>query len=275
MGQGIVFGESSDGPWIIGVTADLTPYDTTEDWLNKQPKGNASSVGYEFLRWVGPKSDGKALVFQYVGPGNDGKCEKRFIMLNMEDKSLYTLEVSTWFEADAAVTLDPDIEHALETFQATGLVTTNSSGSYRTIRNWDCDATFRIPPDWVDRGYLGESKIVSPEDQRTNEEWNATHQDLIQNAEGDGPIGPDARSLYISCQEADTRSHSDDKKLNINGLTAYEVVDAGKMPDGTSVTNYTIVLGKEKTMMISLGETEYDKLPDTVKQIIQSISFEK
>jgi hypothetical protein len=278
MGQGIVFGESPDGPWIIGVSAELTPYDTTEDWLNAQPKVSASSRGYELIRWIGAQTDGKVLVAEYVGPGLDGSTYgKRLFMMTVKNGSLYTMYIDTWNEADAVLTVDPDIERALETFQATGLVTTDSTGSYRTIQNWECGATIHIPPDWSDHGLLGGSKILSPEDERINEEWANANQELFQNAEGDGPIGPDARSLYISCQynvvREDLKSTSL-KTIKINGRNAFEVADTGKMPDGTSVTNYKIILEGPKVMEIYLGQTEYDNLSETVKQIIQSISFE-
>lgn len=246
------------------------------DWLNAQPKGSISSVGYELLRWIGSETDGKALVFEYVGPGDDGKYGKRFVLLNVKNKSLYTLHINTWHDADEVVTLASDIERALETFQATGLVTTDSTGSYRTIQNWECDATFHIPPDWVDWGILGESKILSPEDVRVNKEWVDTHPDLFENAEGEGPIGPDARSLYISCQDNLEKKDLKSpilKTIQIDGVDAYEIADPFRMPDGTPITNYYIVVGGGRSMEIYLGQTEYEDLPDVIKQIIKSISF--
>ena len=193
----------------------------------------------------------------------------------VKNGTLYMIEIKKYFGENETPTLDPELMNALETLQVSGLVTTDATGSYIIIRNSSCGATFHVPPGWADYGILGESKIVSPEDQRTNEEWDKANQDLIKNEEGDAPLGPDARSLYLSCQDADARSHDGDKKLSINGHVAYEVINTGRMPDGTPITNYSIVIKKEKTMTIELGQTEYDKLPDTVKQIIQSISFEK
>jgi len=147
----------------------------------------------------------------------------------------------------------------------------------KTIRNTECNFTFKIPEDWSVRGLLGESKILSPENERENEEWANTHQEMFENVEGDGPIGPDARSLFISCQydiaENDLKSTSL-KTIRIDGWNAYEVSDAGKMPDGTQITNYQIILKGPKTLEIHLGRTEYDDLSDEVKRIIGSISFE-
>lgn len=152
------------------------------------------------------------------------------------------------------------------------------SNGEKTIKNTRCNFTFNIPTDWSVHGILGESKILSPENERENEEWANTHQELFENVEGDGPIGPDARSLYISCQyviaENDLKSTSL-KTTQIDGWNAYEISDTGNMPDGTPFTNYQIVLKGPKTLEIHLGQTEYDDLSNEVKQIVESISFER
>jgi hypothetical protein len=190
------------------------------------------------------------------------------------------------------------------------IITPSSSASepgYQTIRNTFCGVTFVIPSKWSVDGFLGESKIRSPEDQRKNAEWERTHQDLVQNEEGDAPL-TDVRSLVIFCQEnirsylrdfsgsayfkdfenaltladafASDAFHANDsnvallKTMKINGRDAYEIADAGKMWDGTPVTNYSIVLGQGEIIVIALDLTEYDNLSDAAKQIIQSISFE-
>lgn len=310
IGQATTFKTSADGPRIISIFAESTPYNTTKDWLKAQSEGSASSRGYEFIRWIGSQIDEKVLVTEYVGPGNDSIYEKRFRMIAVKNKSLYTVDMGIWHKADAEATIDPDIEHALETFQATGLVTTDSTGSYKTIENRECGATFHIPPDWSNYSMFGESKILSPEDEHENEEWNNANQELIQNAEGD-VIGLDARSLYIACQSKDVESyindlssdstkykdfvdnatlsdvfsseafHSADSNLaliktrQIDGKSAYEISKTNKTREGVYATNYKIILEGKKVMEIELGRTEYDDLSNTVKQIIQSISFEE
>lgn len=179
----------------------------------------------------------------------------------------------------------------------------------KTVKNTMCGFTFTIPADWSISGLLGGSKILSPEDKRENEEWAETHQELFQNTEGEGPIGPDARSLYISCQyntetylgyfsrspyfknfESTTRladafttgAFSDKgsnpgliKTMDIDGRVAYEISETNKVRDGSLHTNYVIILEQKKVVEIHLGQIEYDNLSDTVKQIIQSISFEE
>lgn len=153
-----------------------------------------------------------------------------------------------------------------------------SNGDQQVLQNTQCDFTFKIPKDWEVHGILGESKILSPEDERVNQEWVNENQEQLQNAEGEDPGGPDARTLYISCQDIgkiDDLKSSVLKTIKINGRDAYEVADAGKMPDGTPFTNYRLILEKEQVTEIHLGQIEYDKLSETVKQIIQSISFEK
>lgn len=148
----------------------------------------------------------------------------------------------------------------------------------QTIKNTACDFTFVLPADWTVIGLLGESKILSPANERENETWAETHQNLLmQNQEGEAPLGPDARTLYISCQynlEKEDLKTTVLKTIQIDGVDAYEIADTGPMPDGTPVTNHRIIVGGGRAMDIHLGQTEYDNLSETVKQIIQSISFE-
>jgi hypothetical protein len=185
-----------------------------------------------------------------------------------------------------------------------------SSGKdvWQTMNNSSCGISYRIPADWKASGYLGESNIVSPEDARQNSEWAKVHQDLLAKEEGDAPLGPDARSLYISCQydvktyletfslsrqykefsgkaalaEAFATSAFNNKGSDlalvktvvVGGQKAYEISYTTRMPDGTPNTTYEIVVesgGKVNEFM--LGHTEYDKLPETVRQIIDSITF--
>ncbi len=155
-----------------------------------------------------------------------------------------------------------------------------STDNEQVIQNTQCDFTFKIPKDWNVYGILGESKILSPEDERINEEWLKSPEGQAPAEEGSaGPaLGPDARSLYISCQDIgkiDDLKPSAIKTIKINGRDAYEFADTGKMPDGTPFTNYRLVVEAEKTTEIHLGQTEYENLSETIKQIIQSISFEK
>ncbi len=149
----------------------------------------------------------------------------------------------------------------------------------QTIRNTECQFTFKIPADWKVYGILGESKILSPEDERVNEEWLKSPEGQAPAEEGSaGPaLGPDVRSLYISCQydlKIDDVKSRALKSIKINGRDAYEVADTGKMPDGTVFTNYKLILENGKVLEIHLGQTEYDNLSETAKQIIASIKQE-
>lgn len=149
----------------------------------------------------------------------------------------------------------------------------------QTVKNTDCNFTFKIPEGWSVGGLLGESKILSPEDRQTNEEWYKANQDLIQRIEeGDGPLGPDKRTLYISCQydrPIDDLKKDAFKAIKINGRDAYELSEVSETRAGTTITHHRIFLVGTKTMTIELDQTEYDDLSDAVKQIIQSISFEE
>ncbi len=154
-----------------------------------------------------------------------------------------------------------------------------SAGDEQAVQNTQCDFTFKIPKDWNVYGILGESKILSPEDGRVNEEWLKSPDGQAPAEEGSaGPaLGPDARSLHISCQDTgkiDDLKSSAVKTIKINGRDAYEFADKGKMLDGSLFTNYRLVVEAEKITEIHLGQTEYDDLSETIKQIIQSISFE-
>jgi hypothetical protein len=193
--------------------------------------------------------------------------------------------------------------------QVVATTTAVNGMEYKTIRNESCGFTLKIPSNWSAEGYLGESKIVSPEDARTNEEWANAHQDLIQNAQGDAPLGPDARSLYISCQYdvsgylglfatspyykdfADAQTLADAfssdafkkensnlallKTMEVDGRKEYEISWTVERPELGPNTTYMIVSGQEKVLDIEIGKTEYDNLSDTIKQIIGSITFEK
>ncbi|MDF1497542.1 MAG: hypothetical protein P1P90_05810 [Patescibacteria group bacterium] len=148
----------------------------------------------------------------------------------------------------------------------------------KTIRNTLCHFTFKIPKDWLVRSILGESKILSPEDESTNEKWLIENQEQNQTSDSGGPIGPDSRTLYISCQynlEKEDLKSTILKTIQIDGYDAYEISSTDEFPDGTSITNYQIIVGGGKAMDIFLGKTEYDNLSDEVKQIIQSITFEE
>lgn len=148
----------------------------------------------------------------------------------------------------------------------------------KLIKNTLCHFTFKIPKDWLVHGILGESKILSPEDEITNEEWLAENQKQNPTSDSGGPIGPDSRTLYISCQynlEKEDIKSTILKTIQIDGYDAYEISSTDKLPDGTSITSYQIIVGGGKVMDIHLGQTEYDNLSDETKQIIQSIKFEE
>ena len=187
------------------------------------------------------------------------------------------------------------------------LISNTSQG--QTIRNTACSSTFIIPSDWSVDGLFGSSVIRSAEDRRTNEEWDKTHQDVIQHEEGDAPLGPDARNLVFGCVDdidaykkgmsglvgyrdfenarnlaevvASSPFHSNDlglalvKTIKINGQDAYEISETGRGGDGVQRTFYDVVLEKGRIFDFTLDFTEYDKLSDAAKQIIQSISFDK
>lgn len=56
-----------DEPWFSGynVQTEETPFDSTEEWLEAQPKGNFSSEGYELILWL-DSSQKTAIVAEYV-----------------------------------------------------------------------------------------------------------------------------------------------------------------------------------------------------------------
>lgn len=65
------------------------------------------------------------------------------------------------------------------------------------------------------------------------------------------------------------------KTLKIDGEDAYEISWTVDMPNGTSNTTYEFLVEKDRVYQIHLGQIEYDNLSDEVRQIIQSIKFEK
>lgn len=176
------------------------------------------------------------------------------------------------------------------------------------IKNENCSLTFKIPKDWRVQGILGESKILSPEDEQTNEAWIRANQSSLQDTEGENPGGPDARSLYVSCQygideylhnfansspslfkgaehladifNADAFQETSlnprlVKIIKIGNQDAYEIAETGRAPNGTVLVNYTLVLEGKRVVEIQLGQKDYANLPVTTKQIVQSIELEK
>lgn len=307
------FKDSQEGPWMLGISAEETKLKTTNDWIATQPKGSSSSKGITFIKWIGPQTDGKALLAQYVQVDQDGNKPILGIVpivMVVKNGTLYTINIHKQFAVNETPTLDPELMNALETLQVSGLVTTDAAGSYVIIKNTACGVTFHAPSGWENVGMLfGGVKIVSPENKRTNEEWAKAHQYLIDHEEGDAPLGPDARTFSMSCfdtidayknnmsgllqyndfekaqnlAEVITSSifHTTStefalvKTININGQNAYEISQTIKGGDGIWRTFYEIVLEKGKIYDFGLGLTEYDKLSEAAKKIIQSISFEK
>jgi hypothetical protein len=151
------------------------------------------------------------------------------------------------------------------------------STSKKLIRNTNCGIAFTIPSDWNDRGLLGESKLVSPEDERMNESLNRSMETQPPaTEEGNWTIGQDQRSLYISCQQPIDFEYAKVhaiKTIEINSLPAYETTDAWQATDGSLRVSYSLYLQGNKTLSINLGQIEYEAQPDAVKEIVQSIKF--
>lgn len=198
-----------------------------------------------------------------------------------------TLSIAIWKQSETpkSNTSSPSISEPATSTSSTNVATIIApynelleTTENKTIRNTLCHFTFKIPKDWLVHGTLGESKILSPEDESTNEKWLIENQDQIQTSDSGGLIGPDSRTLYISCQynlEKEDIKSPILKTIQIDGYDAYEISVTDKLPDETSITNYQIIVGGGRAMDIFLGQIEYDNLSDEVKQIIQSITFEE
>ena len=180
---------------------------------------------------------------------------------------------------------------------------------WKTINNTSCGLSFKIPKDWTDHGEFGDSKILSPEDEQTNSEYERTHQELLKNSQGDAPLS-DARTLYISC-ETDLKTYIGSYNLSkgykdfsgaktladlvataafnskganpalintmtIDGQTAYEIIYANTVPGVGSFTTYEMVFERNnKIGEIMTGDIPYEQLSDTVKDIIRTITVAK
>jgi hypothetical protein len=186
----------------------------------------------------------------------------------------------------------------------------NDISDWKTVNNASCGLSFKIPNDWTVQGILGESKILSPEDARANLEFDQTHKELIKNEQGEAPLGPDARTLYISCQSdlkayiesfalskrykdfSGAKTLSDlvataalnDKGANpalintmaIAGQTAYEISDTNIVPGVGTFTNYEMVFERNgKIGEITTGKVTFEQLSETAKDISKTINFAK
>ena len=179
---------------------------------------------------------------------------------------------------------------------------------YKTVRNNTCGLTFSIPSDWDVFGFLGESQILSAKNIHDDQIWREANQELIDNAEGDAFGYPQYRSLVIGCHR-DIKAYlentfgyggskgyenakqiedlllSEDyyqknpsfslvKTISIDGFNAYEMSDTNQIRD-EMITAYNIVTEKEEIIYgVWLDHTEYDDLPEEVKQVIDSIRIE-
>jgi hypothetical protein len=178
---------------------------------------------------------------------------------------------------------------------------------WQIASNEGCGVSFSVPESWAVSGYLGESKIVSPEDKRLNDDWEQSHRVLLANEKGDAPLGPDVRSLYMSCQYgvkdylgtfslaknykdfadksslaaaigSGTTFTADDanpalvRTMAVGGQMAYEIKYSVNVPGSGMITNYEFAVERGgKILEIQMGHNEYDSLSDTVKRIIGSI----
>lgn len=170
---------------------------------------------------------------------------------------------------------------------------------WHEIRNENCGFTYFLPEGWMDGGYLGESKVVSPADEAANEAWNKANQDLIAHEEGESPLGADARSLYMDCQYGAHEMFGRDSdaiktfadvvssgRFNESGTgsaiigtipigtsPAYEMRSVSESPVLGTLTRYELYLdlANGKLLTIDLGNVEYADLNETVKEVIASI----
>lgn len=320
------FRESPDGPWVFNIYVQETSSTSVDAWLDTQSRGDVAKEGLgqvisriETSQGVVSVVERRIITDYDAGKPLYGKLLMAFFI---QDGLLYRMDFrNEAFGANEISQLNPRWQRALASFKFLPKTLTPSSPSIarpiqvapynellsnvgeQTIRNTQYDFTFKIPVDWSVSGLLGESKILSPEDRRINEEWDRANQDVIWNTEGDAPMGPDERSLYISCQygleayinsPSDTPSTkkktlaevfaSDDrmkdlgrslvKTMQIQGKTAYEISSTTKTRTGISMTRYVILIEADKGCEVHLDSVEYDKLSKDVQQIIQSISFE-
>jgi len=179
-------------------------------------------------------------------------------------------------QEDAAVNSDRWQTPTYRVNEAISPTSSIEETGYMTMVNNYCHLTYEIPADWSVFGFLGESQLISPKNGRDDAAWREANRELIENAEGEAFLYPQYRSLYISCHEAKARSEQYAlKTLIIDGIDAYEVSSTGAIAEESITTTYTIVAEKDGvTYEILLDHTEYDNLSDTVKGIIDSISFE-
>jgi hypothetical protein len=212
---------------------------------------------------------------------------------------------------EAAVSTPAPNRWETPTYRVNEVISSTSSiqeTGYKTMVNKYCNVTYTIPADWSVFGFLGESQLISPENERENTAWQEANRELIENAEGDAFLYPRNRSLYISCQKntkaylehffgfersknfehiqhladlfATDLFHAKDPSLalvntmKVDDVNAYEISETSRVRDGTLRTHYSIVIEKEHVYEILLDDIEYDNLSDAVKKIIQSISFE-
>jgi hypothetical protein len=103
----------------FGVTTEKVPFNTTQDWLNAQPKGSASSAGYEAQLLLGGESD-TALVSEYVVVDSDmGKPIYGKIIegLHVENGTLYKILFRNQFHIDQIPRISAKMMDVISSFR--------------------------------------------------------------------------------------------------------------------------------------------------------------
>jgi hypothetical protein len=120
--NGTVFGHEGD-PWIAGYSVGTknVPFNSTEEWLAAQTKGNFSSEGYELLLWL-DSNEKTAIVAEYVEydrkPDGSYVHGRYFYAVRVDNGILYRFLVSgVQFEERGAPQISLDHLKFVESFR--------------------------------------------------------------------------------------------------------------------------------------------------------------
>lgn len=105
----------------FGVLMEKTSYSTTQDWLKAQPKGSASSAGYQPVFWIGGPSLGKLIVAEYIVVDQNGRQPiygKTLSMVVVQNGMLYKIPVGHDFPTNETPAIGSDMIGIIDGFQA-------------------------------------------------------------------------------------------------------------------------------------------------------------
>jgi hypothetical protein len=113
----VTFRVNPEDMWGFSVTTEKVSYDSTKDWFEAQPKGNAEKAGFEAVLW---SSDNLVFVEEYVVVDQDGSRPiygKILYAAFVSDGRLYKIQGQHDTILNAVPSMDAEMLSVVSSFQ--------------------------------------------------------------------------------------------------------------------------------------------------------------